>query len=240
MKYLFEFVIIKVGIGLFKFLKGAFFMCIDKSKCKTKNRLLSSASVMFAEKGYFNTSVNDICQDAEANISAVNYHFRDKKGLYDAVLEMGIGRLHQELEEIFNNNIEESPESVVKAFIRYHLEIGLSSKSHIVFNKLRLRHMVDAENIGLSNRVQEKIEGLASFVRKIIRLFFPEDVPDHIVNLLQYTLVSQCLMPGMNPYFKNYFIKASGSPEKALNVFTEHILNVFMNAIEHYRTEHSF
>lgn len=209
-------------------------------KCKTKDRLLASATIMFADKGFFNTSINDICQDAQANISAVNYHFRDKKGLYEAVFIETI-TIHQlKLEEIFTKNLNISPEEVVKQYIRYHLQIALMDTEHIVFNKLRLRHMVDAENIGMSESLQEKIKELSGFVHKMLKLFLGEDAPSDVLNLLQYTLVSQCLMPGINPYFKNYFVAASGSPKKALDVFTEHIFNGFINAVKHYKVNHKF
>ncbi|MDD2738715.1 TetR family transcriptional regulator [Methylomonas lenta] len=48
----------------------------------TRTRLLTTASRMFAEKGFQETTIADICKQAEANIASVNYHFRDKENLY--------------------------------------------------------------------------------------------------------------------------------------------------------------
>jgi AcrR family transcriptional regulator len=48
----------------------------------TKERLLEAACKVFAEKGFRDATVAEICQGAEANIAAVNYHFRDKETLY--------------------------------------------------------------------------------------------------------------------------------------------------------------
>ncbi len=50
----------------------------------TKEKLIDAACEIFAEKGYRETTVADICEKAEANIAAVNYHFGDKESLYDA------------------------------------------------------------------------------------------------------------------------------------------------------------
>jgi AcrR family transcriptional regulator len=44
--------------------------------------LLVTASRIFAEKGYQEATVAEICEQAEANIASVNYHFRDKENLY--------------------------------------------------------------------------------------------------------------------------------------------------------------
>lgn len=51
----------------------------------TKERLLEAACIVFAEKGYRDATVAEICEAAEANIASVNYHFGDKETLYDAV-----------------------------------------------------------------------------------------------------------------------------------------------------------
>jgi len=54
----------------------------------TRQRLLEAAGQVFAETGYRAATIREIVRRAGgANIAAVNYHFRDKEGLYAAVLE---------------------------------------------------------------------------------------------------------------------------------------------------------
>lgn len=45
-------------------------------------KLLTAASDVFAEKGFRDATVAEICKRAEANISAVNYYFGSKEALY--------------------------------------------------------------------------------------------------------------------------------------------------------------
>jgi AcrR family transcriptional regulator len=49
---------------------------------KTRNRLLTAASRIFSEKGFQESTIAEICEQAETNIASVNYHFRDKETLY--------------------------------------------------------------------------------------------------------------------------------------------------------------
>jgi len=53
-----------------------------KDALKTRESLLAAASVVFAEKGYRDATIAEICERAGANVAAVNYHFADKETLY--------------------------------------------------------------------------------------------------------------------------------------------------------------
>lgn len=57
----------------------------QKTSPGTKLRLIESAAAVFADHGYREATVAEICRRAEANIAAVNYHFGSKEGLYEAV-----------------------------------------------------------------------------------------------------------------------------------------------------------
>ncbi len=48
----------------------------------TRERLLEAACAAFADKGFRDATVADICGRADANIAAVNYHFGSKEQLY--------------------------------------------------------------------------------------------------------------------------------------------------------------
>ena len=48
----------------------------------TRTRLLTTASRIFAEKGFQEATIAEICKQASTNIASVNYHFRDKENLY--------------------------------------------------------------------------------------------------------------------------------------------------------------
>ena len=62
-----------------------------ESECvKTRQRLLEAAGAVFAEHGFKNATVREICKHAEANVAAINYHFGDKQALYSETLRYWI------------------------------------------------------------------------------------------------------------------------------------------------------
>ena len=52
----------------------------------TKDRLLTAAAELFAERGFHRTTVRDIAARARVNVAAGNYHYGSKRKLYVEVL----------------------------------------------------------------------------------------------------------------------------------------------------------
>ncbi|MGE0710468.1 MAG: CerR family C-terminal domain-containing protein [Planctomycetota bacterium] len=60
----------------------------------TRERLLEAAGEVFAAQGFAGATVRAICQRADANVAAVNYHFGDKESLYREALRYAFTQLH--------------------------------------------------------------------------------------------------------------------------------------------------
>lgn len=52
----------------------------------TKARIIAVAGRLFAERGFAETTSKEICEQAQTNITAVNYHFGSREGLYQTVV----------------------------------------------------------------------------------------------------------------------------------------------------------
>ncbi len=86
---------------------------------ETRQRLLQAATMLFADRGYKNTSVRDICDLAGANPAAINYHFRDKLGLYKEVIGMVADAMDRAKQEALDAGQGGTPEEHLRDYIRH-------------------------------------------------------------------------------------------------------------------------
>jgi len=82
------------------------------------DRILDAAEFLFGDQGIRATSIRDITQRAEVNLAAVNYHFRNKKGLVAAVLARRAEPINQERVRLLSAHTPPaSIEAVLRCFI---------------------------------------------------------------------------------------------------------------------------
>jgi TetR/AcrR family transcriptional regulator, regulator of cefoperazone and chloramphenicol sensitivity len=87
----------------------------QKSGDVTRARLIESAGQVFAEQGFRDATVREICARAGAHVAAVNYHFRDKLGLYTEVLKSSIFAQQTAALDILTQPSD--PRAALRAFI---------------------------------------------------------------------------------------------------------------------------
>jgi AcrR family transcriptional regulator len=92
---------------------------------ETRRRLLDTAALLFAERGFNKVSVRDICKEAGANVAAVNYYFRDKWGLYKEVLQVLIEYSKRTGELAHEASLGQPPEQRLRHYIRVFLRRAL-------------------------------------------------------------------------------------------------------------------
>lgn len=87
----------------------------------TRQRLIDSAGPVFAEKGYYSATIREISKRAGANVAAVNYHFKDKLGLYAEILNQcaRAGRAGQMRAALDQSG---SPEDILRNAIRARVQ----------------------------------------------------------------------------------------------------------------------
>lgn len=76
----------------------------ERDQSSKKERIVQSATELFALSGYNRVSIRDIAEKAGVNSAAISYYFGGKKELYTEILERGSSLLVQFVEEAAGGN----------------------------------------------------------------------------------------------------------------------------------------
>ena len=167
-----------------------------KSGLDVKNRILEAAGEIFADRGFRETTVREICRCAGVNLAAVNYHFGDKERLYLAVIK------HYKKIAVQKY----SPNDLVHAHDPYDVQLSAFIKSfmfHLLgeghescFGKLLSREYIEPTSV-LDVIIEEEFRPFFNRLNAIIRQLLGKEVSEEKVVLCVMSVLGQCL------YFKH-------------------------------------
>ena len=98
---------------------------------------------LFADRGFKAVTVREICGEAAANVAAVNYHYRDKEGLYREVLGKAIDTMQATTEAARLAGQDGSPEQKLRAYIRVFLQRTAGQGRDAWIHQLMMQEMAD-------------------------------------------------------------------------------------------------
>ena len=111
----------------------------------TKERILDTAEILFAQKGYQAVSVRQITSAAECNLAAVNYHFGNKENLYLEVFRSRWVPRAKRLQESFRKYLASqeslSESAVVRALAKAYVDGPFSDDERLRHSQLMTREM---------------------------------------------------------------------------------------------------
>jgi AcrR family transcriptional regulator len=137
---------------------------------ETRDRLLRAAERLFADRGFKDVTVRDICRTAKANVAAVNYHFGDKLGLYREVMQSAIDRMQATTEAARRAGEGQSAEEQLRRFIVIFVHRFLDAGSDAI-HRLITREVHDptpAIDALVQQGVKPRVEYLSRLVAEII------------------------------------------------------------------------
>jgi AcrR family transcriptional regulator len=183
-------------------------------------RILVAASRMFAEKGYSNVSVRDICRETGTTAPVLYYYFGSKKGLFDAVArkQISMGDLIAKLQSASKAS---DPDVALKGFV----ETYLTSFPERAFDPglyLRDTASLDKTSAQMASDDLEKISKIATgIVRRLkARGRFRDADPE---------MASDCLLGMLNRViFQHIHFSKRADREK----YREFVLDFFYRAMK--------
>lgn len=159
--------------------------------------LLEAAGQVFAEVGYQQATVREIVNRAGASLGAVNYHFRDKAGLYREVLTYAHNKSFAQFRKAAS---EPDPEQRLLHFVRTKLSHLLADDPAVSW----IGRVLVAELVGMGEHNQEEsfqqelfqqvIVPRQEILFGIIRELIGPEVSDEVVKRHAVSIVGQAGM----------------------------------------------
>lgn len=137
---------------------------------ETRSRLLKVSERLFADRGFRNVTVREICRAARANVAAINYHFGDKLGLYREVLQSATDAMRATNAAARRAGEGRAPEEKLRAYLSIFLQ-GLLASNYETLHRLIHREMNDPTpllDVFVEQSVRPRVEYLAGIVAELI------------------------------------------------------------------------
>ena len=206
----------------------------NKSTDSTQQKLLTAACEVFAENGFKNTTVRDICNRAEVNVAAINYHFGNKEKLYEAVWEnsnrVAVKKRMDELDLARTDD----PEKRIRLFVKTLLR-NILDQNRPEWDFRIVAHEMISPTAAFDIIVERAIRPGFLFLKELVQEMLGEDVPKEKVEKCTLSIVGQCLYYRFaNPVVRQ-LLPEQTFDEKGLEEIADHITEFSLSALKQLR-----
>lgn len=166
-------------------------MQAQKSK-PSPNDILEVAARLFAERGYSNVSIRDVCREAKTSAPMIYYYFKDKKGLFRAAVSDKLS-LRQFISLLRENSATNDVQKGVASFVNTYL----AAFPEAAFDPglyMRETAKLDDRSAEVVSRQLDEVEAIAaSLVEKgkrsgDFRSLDTEEAADCLIGMLNHVL----------------------------------------------------
>jgi AcrR family transcriptional regulator len=179
---------------------------------RTCGKLLAAAAEVFAEKGFRDATIAEICLRAGANIAAVNYHFGSKEALYSEAWRHAFTQSIQAHPPDGGVAADAPPEERLRGHVTALLQ-RIADKNNREFWFMQ-REFVNPTGL-LKDVMREEIRPLRQRTEKMVRELLGPQVTDKEVRFCEAGIISQCINPIM---VRNRFNKGEEQKDSPVRI----------------------
>jgi len=200
---------------------------------ETRERLLSAATRLFAERGFAKVTVREICRSARANVAAVNYHFDGKKGLYDEVVKVAIETMRTTTEAIREAGAGRDADERLALYVSILLKRVVAARDSWI-HQLMVRELSDptpALDLVLAQVVRPRM----AYLRGVIAALLDCPAGDARVERCAMSVQAQCLALLTRPVAA---LRRERLSDRELDTLAQHIARFSLAGIRDLRRPH--
>ncbi|TVQ30961.1 MAG: TetR/AcrR family transcriptional regulator [Phycisphaeraceae bacterium] len=161
----------------------------------TRERLLHAAGHEFARVGFAAASVRSICEAADANVSAVKYHYGSKESLYLAVWAAAAEQMVS-AEPMPRLEQFEDPKDALRAFVAWFMRLVLTeSKIHPWAGRLLAHETVSPTPGALDMFVKHCAGPVTQEISRIVKAIVRRPMKAKTHDDLVFAVVALCVNP---------------------------------------------
>ena len=150
---------------------------------ETRTRILDTAEVLFAERGFESVSLRHITAEADVNLASVNYHFGSKEALIEEVIARRIQPINQRRLALLDGHIADAAKplplsTIVDCFVTPVIDTVRDSAHHErLFSRLMSRCLAESVDRFPDVLIKQFTEVIARFVAEMSRTM-PDVAPE--------------------------------------------------------------
>ena len=157
----------------------------------SRERILSAAGPVFAEKGFESSTIREICAAADVNVAAVNYYFGDKQQLYLETVRLAS---EARIEQIAPPERADSTPAEIHLYdhVRTMLERMLGSEQVPWQVKLLMREVLQPTE-ACQELVEQHFRPRFEYLQDLLDNWLPPEVPTYRRRQIALSVVGQCV-----------------------------------------------
>jgi AcrR family transcriptional regulator len=199
---------------------------------ETHARLLNAAAELFAERGFKDVTVREICADADANVAAVNYHFSGKLGLYRQVVSKAIDTMRGTTDAARAAGVGLPPAGKLRAYVTVFVRRAGTDGQDSWIHRLMAREIADPTPV-LDRIADEVITPRIEYVSAVIAEITGLPLDDEIVRRCALSIQAQCHAAMPHPLAKRAIDLSTDAA--SLDRLADHIFTFSLAGIEEVR-----
>lgn len=201
------------------------------SMSKVQLRIFKVAGKIFAEKGFKNTSVREICKSSEVNIAAINYYFGSKEKLYIEVVKYWKDIAFNKYPFDFAEDESNLPEDRLRSFIRCVLIHTLYEVDSPLFGTFITRESIEPTR-AIQELTEESIGPAINLLFSIVKLLLGKRASEESISLYSASILGQCTFYQYSPHIIAKYFKTSKFTLEEIEKIADHISSFSLNAIK--------